>query len=129
MTKQKNKAPFDFVLDALTPLDPRINPMFGAFGVYVGEKIVLALRKKEDHEDANGVWIATGKEHHQSLKKELPSMQSIYILSGGTRETGWQMIPADSETFEEEAMKVCELILKGDKRIGKIPGKKKKKTA
>ena len=41
--------------------------------------------------DANGVWIATGKEHHASLKKVLPSMKSVYILSNGKNETGWQM--------------------------------------
>jgi hypothetical protein len=88
---------------------------------------MVILRKRDDHTDANGVWIATSKEHHASLKKELPSMQSVYILSDGKGETGWQMIPVDADDFEEAVSKVCNLILKGDERIGKIPKSKKKK--
>ena len=87
----------------------------------------MITRKKEDHTDANGIWIATGKEHHDSLRKELPSMQSVYILSGGKNETGWQMIHEDASDFEEAVTKICGMILKGDERIGKIPKPKKKK--
>jgi len=121
------KIPFEFILEALLPLNPRVNPMFGAFAVYVGEKIVLALRNKENHEEANGVWIATKSEYHSSLRKILPSMRSIYLLSDGKAETEWQMIPADADDFETSAMKVCELILRGDERIGRIPKPRKKK--
>ena len=121
------KVPFEFVLEALLPLNPRVNPMFGAFGVYVGKKIVLALRNKEDHPKANGVWIATRSEHHSSLKKIFPSMRSIYLLSDGKAETQWQMLPLDADDFESAAIKICELILQGDERIGRIPKPRKKK--
>jgi hypothetical protein len=121
------KIPFEFVLEALLPLNPRVNPMFGAFAVYVGEKIVLALRNKEDHQEANGVWIATRSEYHSSLKKIFPSMRSIYLLSDGKAETQWQMLPLDADDFESSALKVCELILRGDERIGRIPKPKKRK--
>ena len=132
----KKKIPFDFILDLLSPLSSRrgaggevvIKPMFGCHALYSAGKILLIVRKKEDHTDANEVWIATGKEHHDSLRKELPSMQSVYILSDGKGETGWQMIHEDAGDFEESVTNICELILKGDERIGKIPKGKKKKV-
>ena len=101
--------------------------MFGCHAIYTNGKIVLILRKREDHTDANGIWIATGKEHHESLKREFPSMKSVYILSDGKGETGWQMIPEDADDFEDSVIKACHLILREDNRIGKIPKKKKKK--
>ena len=121
------KVPFEFVLETLLPLNPRVNPMFGAFAVYVGEKIVLVLRNKEDHQEANGVWIATKSEYHPSLKKIFPSMRSVYLLSDGKAETQWQMLPLDADDFETSAIKACELILHGDERIGRIPKPRKKK--
>ena len=132
----KKKIPFDFILDLLSPLSSRrgvggevvVKPMFGCHAIYAEAKIMLIVRKKEDHTDANGVWIATGKEHHASLKKELPSMKSVYILSNGKNETGWQMIHEDADDFEEAVTKICEMILKGDVRIGKIPKARKKKN-
>lgn len=101
--------------------------MFGCFAVYVGEKIMLVLRNRQDHEQANGVWIATRKEHHASLKKNFPLMRSIYILSDGKAETEWQMLPLDADDFESSAIKACELILEGDERIGRIPKPRNKK--
>ena len=121
------KVPFDFVLESLLPLNPRVRPMFGAFAVYVGEKIMLVLRNKEGHEEANGVWLATKSEYHSSLKNIFPAMRSIYILSDGKAETEWQMLPFDADDFETSAVKACELILKGDERIGRIPKPRKKK--
>lgn len=123
----KKKIPFEFILDYLHPLELTIKPMFGCHAIYTNGKIVLILRKREDHTDANGIWIATGKEHHESLKREFPSMKSVYILSDGKGETGWQMIPEDADDFEDSVIKACHLILREDNRIGKIPKKKKKK--
>ena len=112
------------------PLHPRVKHMFGAFAVYVGEKIMLVLRDRENHEEANGVWIATSSEHHASVKMEFPNMCSVYLLSDGKAETEWQMLPLSSDDFESSVMKACEFILKGDGRIGRVPkarkGKKKK---
>src|SRR5688572_23031529 len=121
------KIPFEFALESLLPLRPKVRPMFGSFAVYVGEKIMLVLRNRQDHEEANGVWIATKSEHHSSLKKVFPSMRSIYILSDGKAETEWQMLPLDADDFESSAIKACELILRGDERIGRIPKSRKKK--
>lgn len=125
--KKQAQIPFSFVLDELDSLTPRTRPMFSCLGVYVGEKIVLALRKRETYTEDNGVWIATKPGHHDSLKKIFPSMRSIYVLGGGGQ-TNWQIIPEQADDFEESVMRICGLIKKGDERIGNIPKKKKAKN-
>ncbi|HET7817822.1 MAG TPA: hypothetical protein VFL70_00795 [Bacteroidia bacterium] len=124
----KKKIPFDFILDLLYSIPIEVKPMFGCHAIYSNGKILLILRKKDDHADANGIWIATDKEHHKSLKKDLPSIQSVYILSNGKGETNWQMIHDEAIDFEESVSKICNLILKNDIRIGKIPKAKTKKS-
>jgi hypothetical protein len=94
--------------------------MFGCLAVYVKEKIVLILRDKPNQTADNGVWLATTEEHHQSLRQEFPNMRSIKVL--GKKVTGWQVLPADAQDFEEAALHACELVLTGDPRIGKVPG-------
>jgi len=118
--KQRKPVPHAFVLDALAALSPRTNPMFGCLAIYVGDKIVLILREKRDQTADNGVWLATTKEHHPSLRREFPNMRSIQVL--GKKVTGWQVIPANAEDFEQAALHACELVLAGDPRIGKVPG-------
>jgi hypothetical protein len=122
---KKRATPFPFVLEMLEPLSPLTRPMFGCTAVYVGEKIVLVLRDKEDGREDNGVWLATTEEHHASLAAEFPSMRSIGVLGGGT--TGWQLLPSAAPDFEESAVRACELILSGDPRIGKVPKPRKLK--
>jgi hypothetical protein len=119
VTQKMNKIPFEFVLETLSRVHPRIQPMFGCQGIYVGEKIVLALRRGKNFEEDNGVWIATVREQHASLKKEFPSLRSIGLFGGAV--TGWQNLPSDADDFEQSAIRICELILKGDPRIGKVP--------
>jgi hypothetical protein len=118
------KVPFNFILDELYPLHPQLKPMFGCYAVYAGKKIVLILRKQKSHPSINGVWIATKKEHHESLKKIFPSMKSIHVLGKGV--TNWQVIQEKAEDFESSVLTACEMILKGDKRIGTIPKVKSK---
>src|SRR5271170_4848234 len=97
------KIPFEFALEELDRVHPRVRPMFGCYAIYVGEKIVLILRHRKDHSDDNGVWIAAAHEHHPSLKKEFPCMRSVRLL--GTAETVWQNIPVDADDFEELVLK------------------------
>jgi hypothetical protein len=94
--------------------------MFGCLAVYVADKIVLILRDKRDRTADNGVWLATAAEHHESLRREFPSMRSIQVL--GKKVTGWQVLPADAPDFEEATLHACELIVARDPRIGKVPG-------
>lgn len=114
---------FAFVLDELDELEPYTKPMFGCTAVYVGDRILVMLRERPSHADDNGVWLATSREHHESLRAELPSMRSIGVLAGGGV-TGWQNIPADGESFEDEVLRACALVRSGDPRIGKVPKRK-----
>jgi len=117
------KIPFAFVLDELDGLDPVTRPMFGCTAVYVGEKIVFALRDKRSDDDDSGVWIATTKEHHASLRREMPSLRSITVFGSG--ESSWQVVPKDALDFEESTILACALVRRGDPRIGTIPKAKK----
>jgi hypothetical protein len=125
--KPRKAIPFEFVLDALAALKPRTNPMFGCLAVYVGPKIVMVLREKAGGHPDNGVWLATTKEHHESLRSEFPNMRSVGVLAGGGV-TGWQLLAADTPDFEEAALRACDLVLARDARIGKVPKPKKRKS-
>ena len=122
--KAADKLPFEFILDYLYPLEPVIKPMFGCFAYYSGEKIVFIVRKKKDMPEQNGIWVATSREHHESLKAELPSLGNIGILG---KDTEWQMRHEDDPAFERYAIRICELVKLGDERVGRIPKKKKSK--
>ena len=125
-SKPATKPPFDFVLDELAALEPWTRPMFGCVAVYVEDRIVAILRDKGKPACDDGVWIATSREHHASLRVELPSLRSISVLAnGGT--TGWQILPAEADDFEESVLRACALVRAGDARIGKIP--KSRRTA
>jgi 3-methyladenine DNA glycosylase AlkD len=121
--KSSRTIPFDFVLEQLEPLSPITRPMFGCTAIYVGEKIMLILRSKEDGGEDNGVWLATTAEHHESLKQEFPSMRSIRMF--GPKPSGWQVLPSSVRDFENSVARACELILIGDNRIGKVPKQKR----
>jgi len=117
--KLRKSIPYEFVLEAVSQLPIETRSMFGCLAVYVGDKIVLMLREKQKQTEDNGVWLATTKEHHQSLRREFPHMRSIQLL--GKEVTGWQILPADAPDFESAALRACELIRARDPRIGKIP--------
>jgi hypothetical protein len=121
--KPRKPVPYEFVLDALSPLEPRTHPMFGCLAVYIGPRIVFILREKPGRQPDNGVWLATTRDHHESLRRDFPHMRSISVL--GKDVTGWQVLPADAPDFEEAALHACDLVLARDPRIGKIPGAKK----
>lgn len=103
-----------------------VRPMFGCYAIYVDEKLVLILRERKDHPFDNGVWLATVEEFHDELKEIFPCMRSVRLLGG--KRTVWQNLPVTDERFEELVLEACEMILRNDPRIGKIPGTKKRKT-
>jgi hypothetical protein len=123
----RKRVPHEFVLEALEGLSPRTRPMFGCLAVYIGEKVVIMLRDKTTYPADNGVWVATTAEHHESLRAEFPSLRSIQLM--GIPETHWQVLPADAPDFEEAALRLCDLIIAGDSRIGRVPKRRQPRRA
>ena len=118
--KPRRPIPYEFVLEAVAALSPTTRPMFGCVAIYIQQKIFLILRDKPAHPADNGVWLATAREHHASLRAQFPNMRSIEVL--GRAPTGWQVLPADAPDFEEAALRACDLVLVNDPRIGRVPG-------
>ena len=60
------------------------------------------------------------------MKPGSPTLQNIgEFLGKGT--TNWQVLSESSRDFESSVITACELVVKGDPRIGTIPKKKGKK--
>jgi len=115
-------APYPFITEALAPLEPEVRPMFSGFAVYVGEKIVLMLRDSLKQPEDNGVWLVfseTANLADPRIRQDFPSVRLIKLLGG--KIAHWRLIPADSPTFESEALHACELLLKHDVRFGRVP--------
>jgi hypothetical protein len=113
--------PFNFIFDYLLPLDITVKPLFGMFMIYTGQRIILVLRDRKEQPEINGIWVATNKGHQESLKKEFPVLRAFSGPKSGDTGNGWQMIPKDAPDFESAAIRICELIVHHDPRIGKIP--------
>jgi len=109
--------PFDFVFDYL-PTGITVKKMFGMHYIYLCKRIMLILRKSNNQPEWNGIWVATSKEHHESLKNNIPEF-GPFVLNGDERHGHWLLIQGDAEDFEGAAIKVCEMISHGDARIGK----------
>jgi hypothetical protein len=94
------------MLSGETWLLSNTDPMFGCLAVYARDKIVLILRDKRDNPADNGAWLATTKDHHQSLRREFPNMRSVRVF--GKEVTDRQVLPTDAPDFEEAALRACE---------------------
>jgi hypothetical protein len=118
----RRSAPYPFILEALDPLEPEVRPMFSGFAVYVGDKIVVMLRDSPKNPQDNGVWLVfseTAKLDDPKMRRDFPSLRLIDLLGG--KISHWRLIPADSSTFESEALHACDLLLKHDSRLGRVP--------
>jgi len=127
---KRRSAPYPFILDALAPLEPEVRPMFSGFAVYLGEKIALMLRDSPKQPEDNGVWLVFSETTNLAdpgIRKDFPSIRLIKLLGG--KIAHWRLIPADSATFESEALHACELLLKQDGRFGRIPQSRKARPA
>ena len=127
--RAKKSPAFSFVLDELndSPLAGRIHtrPMFGCHAVYVDRKIVFFLRQKQDANTMrdNGIWVAMQPEFTESVHKEFPALRPIELFAARSKTgfTGWLNLPVSDDSFEQSALALCRLLIRGDKRLGKIP--------
>ncbi|HKF48545.1 MAG TPA: hypothetical protein VKB38_14400 [Terracidiphilus sp.] len=96
--------------------------MFSGFAVYVRNKIVFMLRDCEKHPEDNGLWLVFSEAANLAdpqISREFPSLRLIGLLGGKIGH--WRLIPADSPSFESEAVHACDLLLKHDTRFGRVP--------
>jgi hypothetical protein len=120
--KPKRKPPHSFVVEALAPLNPEVRRMFSGFAVYVGDRLVLMLRDHAKSARDNGVWLVLSEgtdPTDQGLRREFPSLRPVELL--GNKIGHWLVIPSDSPDFEMESLQACDLLLRHDVRLGRIP--------
>ena len=115
---KKQTVPFEFVIEELAPLRPTIKNAFGFTYVYLDQKLLLSLRNNVKRPGTNGMWLFTTSEHIDSLMKEFPDLSRRQVWRSG--KNCWVVLAARLECFEEYAFKACELILNGDRRIGRL---------
>jgi hypothetical protein len=125
----KRQTPFQFVLDELLPIRPNIRQMFGFTYVYLDQKLLLSLRNSAQQPQYNGVWLYTQAEDIESLRREFPLLPRKCFWRSRKSGSGWVILLRKQEVFEEYAFKACELILKGDQRIGRVTRKMRKSAA
>lgn len=111
-------SPFQFVLEELLPLRPDVRRMFGFTYVYLAERLLVGLRESARQPRFNGVWLFVEAEHIESLRGEFPQLPRRCFWKSG--KNGWVILPSHLEDFEEHAFRACELILDGDRRIGRV---------
>ncbi len=123
---RRKRLPHEFVLDAVAEVCPTTRAMFGALAVYVGEKIVFLLRDRPTDPQANGVWLAIPTEFQESLHTDFPNAGPVRIM--GKEISGWRLLAVDADDFEASALHACELVVRNDPRIGKVPNRKRTVT-
>lgn len=114
----KSGFPFPFVLEEIACLRPTIKRMFGFTHIYLDQKLLFSLRDSAKQPNTNGLWIYTSAEHLESLGREFPQLPKRQLWRSG--KNGWVVLASRLEDFEEYAFKACELVLKGDQRIGRV---------
>ena len=118
MAPTSRSDPFPFVLDELGPLRPTVRRAFGFTYVYLEDRLLCCLRNSEKKPATNGIWLFTTAEHIESLGREFPDLPRRNLWR--SRDNAWVVLASRLEHFEEYAFKACELILNGDRRIGRM---------
>lgn len=114
----RSELPFPFVIDELFPLRPTVKQAFGFTYVYLDDKLLCGLRNSRKQPGSNGLWLFTTTDHLESLRREFPDLSRRYLWRSG--KNAWVILPSKLGEFEEYAFKACELILNGDKRVGRV---------
>lgn len=111
------KVPYDFVLQYLYPVRPKISKMLGCYALKANNKILLLLRERDNQPEFNGVFIATRPEYYDQLEKEIHSSNMDFDIDG--MPFSYLFLSEDLEDFNEKVKRACEMIKAGDERIGK----------
>lgn len=119
-SSDRQRDPFPFVLEELSPLRPTVKRMFGFTSVYLDDKLLCSLRDSVKRTGSNGMWLYTTTEHLESLAREFPQLSKRQLWRSRSGDKAWVVIASRLEEFEEYAFKACELILNGDRRIGRL---------
>lgn len=118
----KPHIPHPFVLEALAPLDPEVQRIFSGFGIYSGDRLLLMLREHVKSPQDNGVWLVLSEDTDpadESLRLDFPSIRPIQLLRN--KISHWLLLPSDDADFEPSALRACDLLLRHDPRLGRIP--------
>lgn len=126
MSSSKETRAFPFVLEELSAIRPIIKRWFGFTSVYLDEKLLCSLRDSPRQPNSNGMWLYTTSEHLESLSKEFSDLPKRQLWRSRSGSNAWVVLASRLESFEEYAFKACELILRGDQRIGRITRGKSK---
>lgn len=110
--------PFPFVVEELMSIRPTVKHAFGFTYIYLDDRLLCALRNSAKQPGSNGMWIFTTTDDVESLAKEFPQLSRRYLWRSG--KNAWVILPSRLSEFEEYAFKACELILNGDRRIGRL---------
>ena len=116
----KRREPFPFVLEELISIRPTIKHMFGMTFIYLDDKLLCSLRDSIKQPGSNGMWLYTSTEQIDSLAKEFPGLSKRQLWRSRSTNNAWIILASRLENFEEYAFKACELILRGDQRIGRL---------
>ena len=114
----KGQVSFPFVLEELAPLRPTVKRMFGFTYVYLDDRLLCSLRESVKRTGTDGMWLFTTTEHVESLAREFPQLSRRQLWRSG--KNAWIVLASRLEDFEEYAFRACELILNGDRRIGRV---------
>ncbi len=109
--------PYDFVLQYLHPVKPRVVKMLGGFALKIDQKMIMFLRNRNNHPEFNGVFIATHPAFFSELQKEIHTSRMEFDLDGSY--DSWIFISEDLDDFDAKVKTACELVKNGDMRIGK----------
>lgn len=114
----RRRVPFPFVLEELFPVRPTVKQIFGFTHIYLGERLVCSLRDSAKQPATNGMWLYTTVDQIESLSKEFPELPRRNLWRSG--KNGWVILSSKLTVFEEYALRACELILRGDRRVGRV---------
>ena len=115
---QPQTIPFAFIIDELESLRPAVRKVFGFAHVYLEDRLLFSLRDAATRTSTNGMWLYTTTEHADTLAAEFDDLPRRQIWRSG--KNAWIVLATRLSNFEEHALRACELILEGDRRIGRV---------